>query len=166
MILQVPMRTLLIGCLMLLGACASNAPLPATPPDLQLPRQLHVQRIQGEQRQDWMLVIQREDNALRWSLLDFLGIPQARQRLVDNQWHADGLLPPNPQARELFAALLFALTRPDQLISRYPHAYVGASDRHLDERWAVHYRNADEFTLTLAHGLSYQISPLPEQSQP
>ena len=43
-------------------------------------------------------------------MMDPLGIPQARQKLIDGQWQADGLLPPNPEARELFAALLFALT--------------------------------------------------------
>lgn len=162
-------RALLLGCVLTLAACASQAPLPVTPPDLQLPQQLHVQRIQGEQRQDWMLVIQREDDALRWSLLDFLGIPQARQRLVDNQWHADGLLPPNPQARELFAAVLFALTPPAELASRYPQAQARGAERHLGERWAVHYRSANDFTLTLTQdpqGLSYQISPLPDESPP
>lgn len=160
------LRALLLGCLLMLGGCASHPPLPAIAPDLQLPRQLHVLRQQGEQRQDWMLVIQREDNALRWSLLDFLGIPQARQRLVDNQWRADGLLPPNPQARELFAAVLFALTTPEQLASRYPQAHATGSDRQLGERWVVHYRGADDFTLTLAQGLSYQVSPLPAESTP
>jgi hypothetical protein len=42
-------------------------------------------------------VIQREGPGIRWSMMDLLGIPQARQKLVDGTWHADGLLPPNPK---------------------------------------------------------------------
>lgn len=101
---------LLIGCLLLLGACASHAPLPERTPTLALPLQLHIERQLAGQRQDWLLVIQREDTGIRWSMMDPLGIPLARQRLIDGQWQADGLLPPNAEARELFAALLFALT--------------------------------------------------------
>lgn len=97
------MRILLLAAVLLLSACASQAPLPAHTPELALPLQLHIQRKQAGQWQDWLLVLQREDAGLRWSLLDPLGIPLARQRLVDGQWQADGLLPPNPEARELFA---------------------------------------------------------------
>ena len=100
-------------CLLLLLTGCSTLPLPRQTPTLALPMQLHVQRQQADQRQDWLLVIQQEDAGLRWSLMDPLGIPLARQLLKDNRWHADGLLPPNPEARELFAALLFALTPAD-----------------------------------------------------
>ena len=100
------MRLLLIGCLLLLSACASQPSLPERAPALALPMQLHVQRLADGQSQDWLLVIQREGRAIRWSMMDPLGIPLARQKLIDGQWQADGLLPPNPQARELFAALL------------------------------------------------------------
>lgn len=103
-------RALLVGCLLLLSACASHAPLPERTPTLALPMQLHIERTLAGQRQDWLLVIQREDAGIRWSMMDPLGIPVARQRLVAGQWQADGLLPPNAEARELFAALLFALT--------------------------------------------------------
>jgi len=111
--------TTLALCL-LLGACAAHPPLPTQAPTLELPQQLHVLREQAGQRQDWLLVIQREDHRLRWSLLDLLGIPQARQLLDGQQWQADGLLPPNPAARELFAAVLFALTPAAQLPSSTP----------------------------------------------
>ena len=69
------MRLLLISCLLLLGACASQAPLPEKIPALALPMQLHVQRLADGQSQDWLLVIQREGQALRWSMMDPLGIP-------------------------------------------------------------------------------------------
>ena len=89
------MRLLLIGCLLLLSACASQPPLPEKTPALALPMQLHVQRLADGQSQDWLLVIQREGSAIRWSMMDPLGIPLARQKLIDGTWQADGLLPPN-----------------------------------------------------------------------
>ena len=40
-------RCLLLGCLLLLSACASQAPLPEQTPNLALPLQLHIQRLQA-----------------------------------------------------------------------------------------------------------------------
>lgn len=159
-------RALLLVGLLMLGACASQAPLPAQPPTLALPMQLHVQRAQAGQTQDWLLVIQQDGPALRWSLMDPLGIPLARQRLADKQWHADGLLPPNPAARELFAALLFALTSEAQLHAAYPQATGTAEQRQLAPRWQVRYRSPGIFSLQLPEGLSYQISPLNTENAP
>lgn len=68
-------RALLVGCLLLLSACASQPPLPEKTPSLALPLQLHVERQQAGQRQDWLLVIQAEGPGIRWSLIDPLGIP-------------------------------------------------------------------------------------------
>ena len=59
------MRMLLIGCLLLLSACASQPPLPEKTPTLSLPLQLHVQRLAGGQSQGWLLVIQRESDGIR-----------------------------------------------------------------------------------------------------
>ncbi|MDF0734035.1 hypothetical protein P0Y43_25465 [Pseudomonas entomophila] len=151
---------------LLLTACASRPPLPERLPTLTLPRQLHVEREQAGQRQDWLLVIQREDTRLRWSLLDLLGIPQARQLLDGDQWQADGLLPPNPAARELFAAVLFALTPREQLRPLYPQATEQGPQRALGDRWQVSYRADDSFTLNLGQGLRYEVSPLPSENAP
>lgn len=159
-------RYLLLGALLLLAGCASQAPLPAADVHLALPLQLHVQRQQQQQSQDWLLVIQQEGQALRWSLLDLLGIPQARQRLVQGAWQADGLLPPNPEARELFAAVLFALTPAQQLASNYPGATQTGQQRQLSDRWAVEYEQPDTFTLSLGQGLRYRVSPLPKETRP
>ncbi|MCQ2999708.1 DUF3261 domain-containing protein [Pseudomonas syringae] len=157
-------RALLIACVLLLAACASKAPLPVTVPELQLPMQLHIQRQQADQRQDWLLVIQQEANGLRWSLMDPLGIPLARQQLINGQWQADGLLPPNAEARELFASLLFALTPDNQLRRNYPTAQRRGTQRILDERWGVEYSSADTFRLIVLTGkdgrINYAISPL------
>ncbi|AKA27062.1 DUF3261 domain-containing protein [Pseudomonas chlororaphis] len=157
-------RALLVGCLLLLSACASQPPLPEKTPSLALPLQLHVERQQAGQRQDWLLVIQAEGPGIRWSLIDPLGIPLARQQLRDGHWQADGLLPPNPEARELFAALLFALTPAGELRANYPAARQQDALRELDPRWRVHYRQALDFRLELPRDLRYHISPLPAEN--
>ncbi|HEX8589989.1 hypothetical protein [Pseudomonas sp.] len=167
-------RTLLIACILLLSACASQAPLPDAMPRLKLPMQLHVQRQQAGQRQDWLLVIQQESSGLRWSLMDPLGIPLARQLLINGQWQADGLLPPNAEARELFAALLFALTPDTELRDAYPTARRQGLQRSLGVRWGVEYRTADVFTLGLRaeaktrpeDKLIFRISPLNNEAAP
>ena len=155
------MRRLLIGALLLLSACASQAPLPAKTPALALPLQLHVQRLEAGQSQDWLLVIQREGGGIRWSMMDPLGIPQARQKLIDGQWQADGLLPPNPQARELFAALLFALTSANDLRALYPSAQAMDLTRTLPGHWQIVYQSSEVFRVNISgQPVSYRISPL------
>nr|WP_316917502.1 hypothetical protein [Pseudomonas sp. P108] len=155
-------RLFVVGVILLLSACASQAPLPAGNPTLPLPLQLHIERQQAEQRQDWLLVIQREGPGIRWSMMDPLGIPQARQQLIDGHWQADGLLPPNPEARELFAALLFALTPSGELLRNYPTAQVQAGQRSLPARWDIHYSQPLSFQLNLPQGPHYRVAPLGE----
>ncbi|MCE0462965.1 MULTISPECIES: hypothetical protein [Pseudomonas] len=160
------LHVLLFGWLLLLGACASHAPLPERTPTLALPLQLHIERQLAGQRQDWLLVIQREGAGIRWSMMDPLGIPQARQRLVDGQWQADGLLPPNAEARELFAALLFALTPEAELFDNYPAArrQEQPQQRTLDSRWQVRYKQPLDFELSLPQGPRYRITSLTEST--
>ena len=154
-------RGLLLGCLLLLSACASQPPLPQRTPALALPMHLHVQRLADGQSQDWLLVIQREDGAVRWSMMDPLGIPQARQKLVDGHWQADGLLPPNPQARELFAALLFALTSADEVRALYPSAQAMDLTRTLPGHWQIVYQSSEVFSVNMTgQPLRYRITPL------
>jgi hypothetical protein len=158
-------RALLLSCVLLLSACASQAPLPERNPTLPLPLQLHIER-QAEQRQDWLLVIQREGQSIRWSLIDPLGIPLARQRLIDGEWQADGLLPPNPEALELFAALMFALTPKGELLGNYPTAQQQGSQRSLGPRWKIRYQQPLDFDLNLPQNLHYHVSPLTAETTP
>ncbi|KTB67229.1 hypothetical protein AO067_06325 [Pseudomonas viridiflava ICMP 13104] len=160
------MIRLLLITVLLLGGCAAQAPLPTTTPTMQLPMQLHIDRRQADQRQDWMLIIQRENAGLRWSMMDPLGIPQARQLLINGQWQADGLLPPNPEARELFAALMFAMTPDLEMRDRYPTAFRQGMQRRLDDRWLVEYQSANAFTVRLKDGLSYRVTPLNNEAAP
>uniref|UniRef100_UPI00313E9D57 hypothetical protein n=1 Tax=Pseudomonas sp. TH49 TaxID=2796413 RepID=UPI00313E9D57 len=153
---------LMLMMIALLSGCANQAPLPASNPTLPLPLQLHIERQQADQRQDWLLVIQREGPGIRWSMMDPLGIPQARQQLIDGRWQADGLLPPNPEARELFAALLFALTPSGELARNYPAAQQQGEQRTLAPRWAIRYAQPLSFELNLPQGPHYRVSPLGE----
>lgn len=157
------MIRLLFVAFLLLGGCAAQAPIPTTAPTLNLPMQLHIERRQTDQHQDWVLVIQHENAGLRWSMMDPLGIPQARQLLINGQWQADGLLPPNPEARELFVALMFAMTPDMEMHGRYPSAYRQGMQRRLDDRWLVEYQSANAFTIRLKDGLSYQVTPLNDE---
>nr|WP_224790815.1 hypothetical protein [Pseudomonas fluorescens] len=158
------LRLVMIGVFFLLSACASQAPLPVGNPTLPLPLQLHIERNQADQRQDWLLVIQREGPGIRWSMMDPLGIPQERQQLIDGHWQADGLLPPNPEARELFAALLFALTPSGELLRNYPTAQQQAGQRTLPARWDIRYAQPLSFELNLPQGPHYRVSPLGEST--
>ncbi len=156
---------LLIG--LLLTACASAPPAPQGIPELALPSQWHVQGDDAQRPLEAILVLQADGDALRAILLDPLGVPLARQRLGAHGWEADGLLPPNPEARELFAALLFALTPDDQLGAHYRGAdwRVDEPQRELLERgavrWQVRYSEQGAMEIEIAtERRRYRVEPL------
>jgi hypothetical protein len=160
--------------LLLVAACSTAPMLPSSLPTLPLPMQLLIREQSAQTARATILVVQQEAVSLRWSLLDPLGMPLARQRMLDGKWIADGLLPPNTQARELFAALLFALTPADQLAASYPAASVRLESptqrslwRHGLFQWRVSYAGGDmqHFTLQNAAGNTWQITPLPGAGQ-
>lgn len=164
-------RLVLLGIALLLTACAARTPLPLIPPILAtpLPATLHIQREQAGEQQFWWLVVQAEGPALRWSLFDPLGIPLARQLLQDGTWRADGLLPPNEEARELFAALLFALTPSESLAASYAPAtwqLLADGQRRLTPDWLIRYRAPLDFTLNHAQDLNYRVNVRSDQEIP
>lgn len=164
--------------LALLAGCAGTPPLPSRPTAFALPRQLHVvQTLPGQPAQDTLLVVQREAAATRWSLFDPMGVPQARQMLEDGRWRNDGFLRPNGQARELFAALVFAWTPESDLDAAYgarawraTRAADGAARRELlqrgQPRWTVRWppgAAAGDIEIRDAAGTVWRVSPLQEQ---
>lgn len=174
MIRRAPLFALL--CL-LLAACATPPALPSRSPPLAWPLSLHVQRLNepaeaGQPKglpEDSLLVIQAEGAALRWSLFDPLGVPMARQILEAGEWRHDGLLPPNPAAREVFAALLFGLTPDDQVAALYPAAdWRREADgaRVLQGRWWVKARPGGGFDLRGPAGARYRVAPLAAEGAP
>lgn len=166
-------RVWLLASSLLLASCAARAPLPQTTPALTLPQQLLIQQRDAQADSDWLLVIQQDVGALRFSLLDPLGVPLARQRLVDGEWRSEGLLPPNPEARELFAALLFALTPDAQLAGFYPDSRADAVSRSLPQRglsqhgqprWEVRRGAPPAFSIRMQNGALYRVTPLPSEA--
>ncbi|AKP91208.1 DUF3261 domain-containing protein [Achromobacter ruhlandii] len=164
--------------LAVLAGCASAPPVPARPAGFALPRQLHViQSSPGLPTQDTLLVVQREASAMRWSLFDPMGVPQARQMLEDGRWRNDGFLRPNGQARDLFAALLFAWTPQAELDAAYgagawraTRAADGSAQRELLQRglprWTVRWpADAPDGALEIrdAAGTVWRVAPLKEQ---
>ncbi|WMD22892.1 DUF3261 domain-containing protein [Achromobacter seleniivolatilans] len=163
--------------LALLAGCAGAPPVPARDARFTVPRQLHVvQSAAGQPQQDTLLVVQREGAALRWSLFDPMGVPQARQMLEHGQWRNDGFLRPNGQARNLFAALIFAWTPEQDLDAAYgagawrSRAIGAGAERTLQDRgaarWTVRWTQAsqpDVFSITNTDGVTWQIEPLREQ---
>ncbi|OCZ71291.1 hypothetical protein A9G00_14915 [Achromobacter xylosoxidans] len=120
---------------------------------------------------------QREASAMRWSLFDPMGVPQARQMLEDGRWRNDGFLRPNGQARDLFAALLFAWTPQAELDAAYgagawraTRAADGSAQRELLQRglprWTVRWpADATDGALEIrdAAGTVWRVAPLKEQ---
>jgi len=160
------LRPLLLLAGLLLAACASQPPLPSTPPPLERTRVYQVERQTPAGSDALLLAIQPEGQHLRFSLFDPLGVPQARQQFIDGAWQADGLLPPNPQARAFFAVLLFALTPAEQL----PRAYArgdwqqAADGSRTLEDWQVRYPAADRLELQAPDQPRYRLTLLPESA--
>lgn len=149
--------------MLVLTACSTTQPLPMQGQalqDVQLPLQLHLRYQEAELNRDAIVVIQREAGVLRFSLFDAMGVPQARQILRDNGWHADGLLPPNPQARQWFAGLLFALTAVEHLPQQYPSAVVTLEQRRLANGWQVLFPTAQHWQIIFNSQQTLQVEQM------
>ncbi|GGJ99092.1 DUF3261 domain-containing protein [Pseudomonas matsuisoli] len=163
-----------LSLLVILTACAGRPTMPVSTPDLSLPQQLRIERVHQGTEDDSLLVIQQEGDALRFSLFDPLGAPIARQVLAGGEWKRDGLLPPNPEARQLFAALLFALTDEAELSEAYPNDDWRVTEnrrtlyRDGKAHWQALYSQEDDFDLRIAGDARYHIVPIEnaEASQP
>lgn len=158
-------RSLILGLCLLLGACAAHTPVPPTTPQLhsQLPLTLQVQRQAEAGGETWLLVIQAQGSTLRWSLFDPMGTPLARQQLVAGTWQNEGLLPPNPAARELFAALLFALSTPSSIADNYPAnswQIISDTQRTLSPDWRISYSEPLDFTLEAGDLTRYHVTQI------
>jgi len=168
-------RALAMGvALLVLAGCAGAPPVPASDARFALPRQLHVMQVaSGQPDVDMLLVVQREGAALRWSLFDPMGVPQARQMLERGQWRNDGFLRPNTQARDLFAALMFAWTPQADLDSAYgagawsaSSPTDGAAQRVLLKDGRARWPDSAQrevFSIHAAHDVTWRITPLKEQ---
>jgi len=98
---------------LLLTACASQPPVSQPPQRNSEDEWGQHWLINRDDDQHWILVLQNEPQGLRFVMFDPLGVPVARQWLVNGRrWKADGLLPPNREARALFNTLRQVLDLP------------------------------------------------------
>lgn len=149
--------------MLVLTACSTTQPLPVQGQvlqDVQLPLQLHLRYQEGELSRDAIVVIQREAEALRFSLFDAMGVPLARQILRDNDWRADGLLPPNPHARQWFAGLVFALTTAEHLAQQYPDVKFSAEQRILANGWQVSHTKPKQWQIIFNPQQALQVEQM------
>lgn len=149
--------------ILVLTACSTRLPLPVQGQplqDVQLPLQLHLRYQEAGFSRDAIVVIQREAAALRFSLFDALGMPQARQILSDDAWHADGLLPPHPYARQWFAGLLFALTDNEHLQQQYPGVTLSKQQRALANGWQVLYGETGQWQIIFNAEQTLQVEQM------
>lgn len=158
---------LLIGAL--LAGCAASIPTPRQTTLLSAPRKLHVVQERGnEPASDAVLVVRSDGGNTYWALFDGLGVPRSRQILRDGQWRNDGFLPPNDDARTLFAGLVFAWTPAADLAARYgeDHIKVNGNTRILsiNNRAIATVTSAPdgELQLTFDNGDRWRASSLKE----
>jgi phosphoribosyl-AMP cyclohydrolase len=156
--------------LALLAGCSTAPTLPVALPAIDLPAQLLLRRQTTQETRDLILVVQQDPAGLRFSMLDPIGMPVARQLLQQGRWSNDGLVPPNADAHAVFAALLFAWTPADSLAANYaPGTWTlqAASRRRVwqdgKREWTVVYENDgnERFTLTASDGTTWRVGPLP-----
>ena len=120
-------------CLLLmlfLAGCAATSTLPrqASAPSQVETYKLGLVTAPG-QTEDSLLVVQPEaQGASRWIQTNALGAPLARMVLQDGTWRTDGFLPPNPQARRLFEAIIAAQLPPAQWPAAYPDVSIRRQD--------------------------------------
>jgi hypothetical protein len=161
--------------IVLMVGCTTRVITPNGQPVTDLPKFMHVSiEHEGAQAEDAILVVQRDvGDTTRWSLMNPLGAPLARQILQDGRWRNDGFLPPNSAASKLFAALVFAWTPQAELSARYPvqrwRLYTDEQGR-PSRSWGrekravfnVHYLPDPADSLVLILGkTTWRLSPLP-----
>jgi len=193
MILQ---RTVFYSLLLVLatGCATYTPPVPAThtlnSESLQLPRKVVVSEMEPMTdpipfiiKPTWLVIVQQEGEALRWLRFNLLGAPDARQLLENGRWRNDGFIHPNPEAREMFAALLFAWMQNADLDqaygagrwlyrdvrdddSSYAEMDLLTTDADAKPRWTVVWPNAeqeDAFTIVRhKDGVRWEVRPVPE----
>lgn len=157
-------RALLLTCVLLLSACVNQNQLPAQIPHLRLPIQLHVQRAQDGEREDWLVAVKKRNHGVRWTLTTTSGALLTEQDLTNDGWKDKAVSDADFDSRELFGAVLFALTSDEEVRFDYPGVHLQANGRSLEDRWQVNYASEGVIHISLPDGLSYLLSPIKGKS--
>lgn len=150
---------LLASMLLLLGACADRETLPAQVPHLKLPIVLHAQHQPDDGQQAPLLEIKKRDHGVRFTLTGASGTLLAKQDLTNDGWQDRAKSDADYDARDLFGAVLFALTSVQEVRFVYPGVALQPYERRLEGRWQVSYASEGFFRVTLSDGTSYLLSP-------
>ncbi|WP_110950940.1 hypothetical protein [Pseudomonas bohemica] len=153
-------RALLLACVLLLSACASQDQLPAQIPHLKFPIQVNAQREQAGEHQQWRVEARKRDRGVRWTLTNATGEVLAVQDLTNDGWKDRAVSDADFEARELFGAVLFAFTSEKEVRFDYPGVQLQPHGRTIEDRWQVSYASEGVLRITLPDGLSYLISPI------
>ncbi|WP_462379831.1 hypothetical protein [Pseudomonas sp. Marseille-QA0892] len=156
---------LILASAVLLGACTRQVTEPTVTPSLDLPAQFDVERTRRGVTDHLTVVVEpREEGSSQWQMKDADGSVLALLILQNLQWHASKVSSPSPQAREFFAALLFALTDESQLSDAYADDdWRVAEDRrtlYIDgaPHWQVIYGSDERMELRIAQDARYIIT--------
>lgn len=124
-----------------LGGCANRmALLPQASLEAEsLYYKVEVVKAFGLPRESLVAATADANGRWRWWWGNVLGMPLARQRLSHGQWRNDGFLPRYPQARRLFAALLYLESAPRRRTELYPQAF----EVHAPGETSVYLRRKD-----------------------
>lgn len=117
----------------------------------------------GQIDEQYLLVIQQQQDTSRWSLFDPIGIPVLRQQLVGKQWQAEGLLPPNAQAMSWLHAVLFALLDTTKATKVYADLYLNPMQRTLENFWLVSYLEKGAFMIEFSDASVLTVRPMDMQ---
>lgn len=174
------MLALLLAAIALNG-CALMQPAGSLPPQfppLAETRQFRVEgceaeggpgddaTIAGGQAPSLVVVQPQVDGSWRWLRLDAFGTPQARMiARPGGQWQNDGFMPPDAEARALFAGMMLLLTPESQRSQVWPGLHArpdGHWTNHLDGK-ALRWRtrpDGDGWRLRLPGGAQWCVQPL------
>lgn len=141
-------------CMMLvlfLVGCTATSVLPRQISEPAQIRSYKLSLVTGPgQTEDSLLVVQPESGgASRWIQTNALGAPLARLQLRDGNWSTDGFLPPNPQARRLFEAIIAARIPRAQWPVAYPGVVITTGNSSSNPIYTFHRQNRVLWSLQL-----------------
>lgn len=158
-----------LAAALVLSACGTSGGLPQAPVLPQpMPQARWFQAVQtdavGQALQATLLAVEpfagegcpdaRPQYCLRFVQTDALGAPVSRQILsAAGRWANDGFLPPNPQARRLFAAVAQQYG--------FTVGAGGSGARHKQLMWTVWQKNGRDVYI-FSDQTQWQVSPIEE----
>ncbi|RIY36824.1 hypothetical protein [Psittacicella gerlachiana] len=108
-----------------------------------------------------LLVVQIEAQQWRWILNDPLGAPLSRMLLTSKGWQREGFVPPNEQAKYLFAAIASYLAPQTKIFAVTQRQEQGIIDYYQQQRlvWSL-VPSASNLKIKLYDNSLWLVTPL------